>query len=343
MVRFAWFLPLLSLLSVLGGTGCARVTTTDVARRELGTVTLASGPRVAVFAAHRRSHRRAGLDEQGRWFGYVSALDTEHIEIVLETQLPGKEPERRTLSSAECPTASDCQGRLAAATATVCDSSGNAIVIVPGKTAERRLAITPYRGALYEDKVHGEATRCEDTARLLPPLTERVADAAYEGACRALFDAKDAVAANMRCMLRWGSTTSFAAPSLAERITAAVGGAPEEDTVVLWVAAIGQGKRHPLDLEAAFYEAVLAPQERASTAITQLALAYAPSRTRRVRYLEQAIGKCKDGSLDEFGKTVAAQAAGLLADTKLTKQLQKVCGVEPQAPHVWHPSHLVAD
>lgn len=336
MVRFFVFL---SSLLIFGSVGCARSTTTEAARRELGTVTLAAGPRVAVSAAHQRTHRSAGLEEQGRWFDYVPALDTQRVELVLETQLPGKEPERRVLSREECATTSECQARLAAATATVCDSSGNAIVIVAGK----RRAITPYRGALYEDKVRGEELRCEDTARLLPPIIERVADKASEGACRALFDAKDAVAANMRCMIRWGSTTSFAAPSLADRITAAIGGAPEEDTVVRWVAAIGQGKGYPLDLEAAFYDAVLVPQERASTAITQLALAYAPSRARRVRYLEQAIAKCKDGSLEWFGKTVAAQAAGLLADAKISKRLHQTCGVEAVAPHVWHPSHLGAD
>lgn len=337
MVRIAFLCSLL-LLSI-NSSGCARSTTTEVAKRELGTVTLASGPRVAVLAFHRRTHRTAGLEEQGRWFDYVPALDTQHTEMVLETQLPGKDPDRRSLSREACDPTSDCQMKLAAASATVCDSDGNAIVLAAGK----RRAITPYRGALYEDKVQGEPARCEETSRLLPPITTRVAEAAYESACRALFDAKDAVAANMRCMLKWGSTTSFAAPGLAERITQAIGGATEDDTVVRWVAAIGQGKRHPLDLEAAFYEALLVPQEQASWAVTQLALAYAPSRTRRVRYLEQAIAKCKDGTLSDFGKTVAAQAAGLLADAKLSKRLHQTCGVEAVAPHVWHPSHLVAD
>lgn len=331
--RLVSLVSLVALLAPIALTGCSRITTSEVAQRELGAIALGSGLRVTVRAAHQRTRTSAGLTGAGRGFTYQDAMESHQLELSLGATLTGGKTLERALGSRACSSADDCKAQLASASATLCESQGEAIAIV----GKHRWALFTYGGELFDASVKDDATACEATARQLPPVIDRLA-AAGRG-CGALLAAKES-RATTRCMLRLGSTNSFAAESVASRIEAAIAGAEDEDLQIRWVAAIGRGAKEAPDFERALYEQLLLPNDQASSAAARLALAYAPSRARRVQFLTQALAGCRDHTLPPFGRVVAGIAAALLADPTVTERIARACEVPTPAPEPWHPSHL---
>ena len=329
--------------------GCSRVTVSEEGRRALGSLELDGKLRVSVSAMHELTKESAGLAEKGRWFDYQQASQSRRVSVLLRASLLRGGTLDRTLRTEACGTEAECKAKLDGVEVRLCESHGDAIVIFDGS----RWALSSFAGQIYDQKIPDDGARCEDTAQRLPSLVERVIASPSTSGCRVLLEAKQARPAT-RCMFNLGLSSSLAAPSYATLIEAAIAGEPGSgqdaaqatvqatDLTVQWVAAVarGQAQGPELDFEAALYDELLDPSDRTMHAAVRLALAYAPSRARRVRYLEQALARCEAKTLTRSAQIFAGFAAGLLADKPLGERVARVCDVAIPAPEPWHPSHL---
>lgn len=106
-----------------------------------------------------------------------------------------------------------------------------------------------------------------------------------------------------------------------------------------WLAALTKGGA----LEEAFYALLLAEPAFAKRFDTGenagIALAFTPSRSRRMAYLHEAIARCHAKTFAPWQATLAGVAAGAVGKA-VGKSVKDVCDVEIVAPDVWFGSHL---
>lgn len=286
---------------------------------------------VELTARAATSQRSAGFAPAGRWFGWFGAETTCSVAYSVRADT-GDGRGARTIESgsAPVPPATDCEAAAKALAVELCEERGRVAYHIDG-TSFRTVFL---RGkARYEGTVFlGAGGAC--TSALGPGWDDAtyLAHSQAVGACTTLLESA-AARATVECFLDYrsfGVGTSLAKPSIADLVARPGPDQPGDEPYVRFMRAVALGAERSVDLERGLYD-LLADRGPTPWAVdwtpetTQRALSVAPSRARRVAYVDRAIGQCPALADDVFRRDALAEALAQLHDADRTRRAESAC------------------
>lgn len=286
-----------------------------------------------------------GFREAGRWFSW-EAPTTEcnvHASLVVKKEGAAElrssftletDPPKRLYMDEEA-----CRRRFSDAKATGCAKDGVIVVDLDGQ----REAIAASAGVLFRVDLPSEGS-CEDVVARQPRAVLLAALSGSEGMCPRLLAAGDLEAATL-CFVDYHTraSSSVTKEGLLRLVEGAERGEQTSDERAPWLAGLAKGAKGATDLEAALYSLLLAEPGLAKRFDTgenaRIALAFTPSRARRLAYLDAALARCRAGTFAPWQAQLAGVAAGAV-EAKLGRSIATACDVELVAPDTWFGSRL---
>ncbi len=316
------------LLAVLAGglAGCSRVTSEDGPALLVTTVEQ-EGLRLEVRNHRSVSRRSAGFSGAGRGVGWYSAETRCGVGWTAEAVVDGA---RTLVHKGYHPVPDeDCDGAVATRRVSLCSGAGRVAIRDAGRdfVTAFRFGKRVFVGQAWVD----EGGDCRDA------LAESWEDATYlahsraAGALETLL-ASAAPGPTVRCFLdyrTWEGGTSLAVPAIEEILSRP--GPASYDPHIRFLLAVARGEDRTPDLEAALYAFLLDPPPTGPFRIDWVddraawPLSAAPSRSRRLAYVGQALGKCALLATDDFRRAALAEAIAQLGDAGLTARARASC------------------
>jgi hypothetical protein len=309
------------------GGCCSKPTKKKVSAREVVAVVAPATMKTYVVAENAVVHYSAGLEGAGRGVGYESGHDQHQVTFSLRADVEGKLAFNEEITSENCAGAAECDERAAHFEVKACAYPAGAVLLykVDKWYTKRAVVLFGGRSFRYEVLSLQPWPACEEIAAHLPPAPDLVAvSSGGEDACRALADASE-TRAWVRCRMGVDVSGRLATPYVDDRVDAVVAGESDKEPTILFYADIARGEKNSPDVEAMVYETLLDSVFPVDPYSAYNALCFTPSRQRRLRYLESAMARCRQGTLSDEAKGSAEVAAMLLDDKAMLAKVRKAC------------------
>lgn len=314
-------------LALSAGGCCSNATKKKVSEREVAAVVSPGAMKTYAVAEHAIVHYSAGLEGAGRGVGYESGHDEHKLIVSLRADVDGKLAFNEEMMGVNCAGAADCDDQAAHFEVKACAHSAGAVVLYKEdkRYTKKVVALFGGRSFRYQELSLQPWPACEEIAARLPPAPDLVAvSTGGEDACRALADANE-TRAWVRCRMNVDVSGRLATPYVDDRVDAVVAGESDNEPTIRFYADIARGEKNTPDIEAMVYETLLDAVFPVEPYSAYNALCFTPSRQRRLRYLESAMARCRQGTLSDDAKGSAEVAAMLLDDKAMVAKVRKAC------------------
>jgi hypothetical protein len=327
---------LLVALALSAGGGCTKATTKNVSEREIVAVVSPGAMKTYVVAEHAIVHFSAGLEVSRGGASFESSRDEYQLTVSVRADVDGKLAFNDQIWTETHLTESGRNEHEASYDFKACAHPAGAVLLYKNHGRSIKEAVTLFRGRpfRYHETSLGPWPACEEIASRLPPAPDLVAvSSGGEDACRALADANE-TRAWVRCRLPKEPRGSLVTSHVDERVDAAVAGGSEKEPAILFYADVARGEKNSPDVEAMVYETLLDSAFPVGPHAAYHALCFTPSRQRRLRYLENAMARCRQGTLSDEAKGSAEVAAMLLEDKAMVAKVRKACAAAKESPDI---------
>lgn len=318
----------LAFLLACSLSACSRVTVDQGPARLVQTVET-DGLRVEVRNRLAVSRRSSGLSGAGRGVAWYPASERCGVDWTAEAVLDGA----RALVHEGHHAVPDggCEAAVPVKQVRLCAGQGRvALELAP---RDHLLAFRFGQSVFVGGAWLNEGGRCEEALAASWDAATYLAHSQAPGALATLLAGATAAPA-VRCFMdyrTWEGGTSLAAPSVEAAIERDGPDLPSDDPHVRFLRAVALGRGRSPDLEEGLYAFLLSPPPEGPFHVDWMderaawALSAAPSRERRLAYVERALQGCAELASDPFRRNALAEAIAQLRDPAATARARARC------------------